>query len=713
MVKAPLGALLSTGIGIASSVMEANRQEEAQQEQQRKRRQQQYSAELSQDKLELEQYQTEGAGKVDYYRANGGKIGMQETDPTTPKKKSTAAGRNKLRRKTYLDKVYKMGLDTTNVDIKKGRGTLRTSGSTQRPLGKHNVRPTITANYPNTKGGETRLDYLGDKNRVVSRGYQVEPEKAYGGNMSVAMNTPMRKGRKMAKGGNMGMKMSPSYRTKGGKLMPLSSDMEKAYGNKHYESKIDGTSGIKLNRGGNTVAEIEGGETIKNGTMVYSDRTKVDGKMTYADKAESLARKKAEVELDMKDKDAIGVATSKRKLTMLDNKEDMLFAHQEMMKGKKGAYGMKIKAHGGRIPKPNFSDQPTSHRSGDRFSPYPINSGNRALNDYLSYESPGSSQVELNTPAPKTSEVDKVLKLNKALGLRRGKKGKMMNGGSLVYDSTFAPKFGHKYKKGGVLPMATGGKLQKGGKFKKIVEGVAPLIDNLGNAILTANTPELSTPQLQRVKNLETEVNVNPQLSAVTEAVEGATEGIRTGTSNSAVARSNIASTRLRGSQQKAKILADKENTEKSLRNRNILNRQGVQAANLDKLNRFGERQTAREGDIQGRVSANLANLSGDIVDNINRGKAEEFDKERLDIIKQQYNPGVVRRADLNNPSSVNRMSEDKGSLRRNYGRYKSTKEEQRFLDATGFDPFEDAFGKVGGSKRLVRKLRRTNRNRA
>lgn len=732
--------------------------------------------------------------------ANGGTV---HTDPTDPKKKTKtvdngAAQRNKLRRKTYLDQVYKLGLDTTNVEISslygsdKGtrprigptRGKLQSLGTTKRQIRGRN-KPTYTANYRTTEGKTRGLIPMGDINRIVDRGYKVEPtnKKAYGGSVS----------------------KSPSFQTKGGKLMPLSSDMEKAYGNKHYESKIDGTSGIKLNKGGKAVAEIEGGETIKDGTMVYSDRTKVQGKMTYADKASKLAREKATVEVGMSDKDAIGKNTAQRKLAMIDQAEDALFMHQEMRKGKKGAMGMRMakggkltdsdkfignrkrnykmpnnptsryikdglfkpraykepyapmakggmmrnavgvdeskllfkprtykepyypkKKVGGRIPTPEANVGATSHRSSDRFSPYPLNSGNRALNDYLSYESPGSSQVELNTPATRTSEVDKVLKLTKTL------QGKMMNGGMMddgrgtsVYDSTDTPNFGGKgkmgggklrYRKGGRM-MAKGGKLQNGGttgaknKFGEIVEGVTPFIDNIGNAILTANTPELRSPTLRRAKNLDTSYNANPELAAVNEAVDANVKTVQQGTRNANIARSNIAATRFRGAQAKGKVLANKQNKETALRNQNALNRQGIQAANAATLNRFGERQTARAGDIQDRISANVANLAGDITTGINNRKDEAFDRERLDIARQTYNPGTTRRADLLNPSSIERFKSNPESLKRAYNQYKGTPEESKFLEATGYDPFSDITGPLRGGRRATRRLRRNNRN--
>lgn len=485
--------------------------------------------------------------------------------------------------------------------------------------------------------------------------------------MAEPINMPMRK---KAKGGMV----APMYRTKGGKLKPLSSDMQLAEGNKHYESKIDNTSGIKLyGKGGEAVAEIEGGETVKNGTMVYSDRTKVDKNNTYADKAAKLARKKATLEVEMQDKDAIGRATDKLKIEDLDDQENLLFAHQEMRKGKKGAYGGMM-AKGGKMMLMGDNDfllnkkgkmslgnsynhpkimmarggtvvhkyNPTPHGRSNRFSPYPVNTGNRALNDYLAYQSPASSLLEMNTlnnPVP--NEVDKIMKIRKAT-MNRFAKGGVMGRDSerLIYDTTRTPSFGGLYKaKGGIL------KMQEGGGFN-FTEDVVPFLDNIVNLGLTADSPKVREPRLQRVKNLETRVNIDPQLSAVNEAVASNIEDITRSVPNANISRSAIARQRLKGAQQKGAILSAKDNRERDLRNRNLLNRQGITSANLDKLGRYDAAQFARDNDIQSRISQNIANLSSDFIDRENRRRAEALDRETLAIIKEGFDPGIVSRTD-------------------------------------------------------------------
>jgi len=139
------------------------------------------------------------------------------------------------------------------------------------------------------------------------------------------------------------------------------------------------------------------------------------------------------------------------------------------------------------------------------------------------------------------------------------------------------------------------------------------LIDNVGNAIINSNTPKLPRPILNRARNLDKTVNVNPQLSAVTEGVESGVQDILSNTSNSNIARANMANLRLKGIQAKGNIYANKEAQERTIKNANIQNLQNVEASNVGTLNQASLRDFQRENEINSRTSANLANLSSDI----------------------------------------------------------------------------------------------------
>lgn len=381
------------------------------------------------------------------------------------------------------------------------------------------------------------------------------------------------------------------YKTKGGELNPISDDMVIAKGNKHNESTIDNTSGIKLIQGNKPFAEIEDGETVKNGNMVFSDRLTVDGKNTYAETAEGLARKKSKIKSKMKKGDRISTNTSNRKLAFIDKKENELFMMQEASK------------------LPNNSN-----------------------------------------------------------------------------------------------------KLAKGG-FAKAMDYAMPFVDNITNAILTADTPRINKPQLQTPVSLKTDVNVNPQLRGVKDAVKATTDSVLANTSNSATARTAIGATRLAGAKQTGNILANKENTENQLINQERLANVNIGAQNLSKLNQYQDKNLARLGDMQGRISANVANLAGDFVDKRDFAAKEAFQKEQLKVIGNTYDvKGTTGRADLNNTILVDTWKSNPTLAKQVFETsYKGTPNEKAFLELMGWrNPTNTVNTQVGSTFALPNNQRTT-----
>jgi len=148
----------------------------------------------------------------------------------------------------------------------------------------------------------------------------------------------------------------------------------------------------------------------------------------------------------------------------------------------------------------------------------------------------------------------------------------------------------------------------------RFMQNFAPqLIDNVGNAIINSRTPNLPRPKLAKARSLDKTINVNPQLSAVTEGVESGVQDILGNTSNSNVARANMASLRLKGIQAKGNIYANKEAQERIIKNANTQNLQNIDNTNAGTLNQSAMLEFQRANEVNSRTSANLANLSSDI----------------------------------------------------------------------------------------------------
>ncbi len=118
---------------------------------------------------------------------------------------------------------------------------------------------------------------------------------------------------------------------------------------------------------------------------------------------------------------------------------------------------------------------------------------------------------------------------------------------------------------------------------------------------------------LARARTLDSTVNVNPQLASVTGDVESGVRDIQSNTSNSNIARANIANLRLQGIKAKTGIYANKEAQERAIKNANTQNLQGIDNTNATTMNEARNRDFVRGQEIGARTSANLANLSSDI----------------------------------------------------------------------------------------------------
>lgn len=361
------------------------------------------------------------------------------------------------------------------------------------------------------------------------------------------------------------------YTATGGDLMPLSSDSVMADGNKHGETTIDNTSGIKLSQGNNKpFVEIEDKEVITD-NKVYSARLRARTGKTFAEEAEKLARIKKRTE-----KNSTGTLisrnTTKRTLANLDKAEEDLFNEQEMMKEEKG----------------------------------------------------------LSNPAT-----------TKAIW---------------------------------------------GANFEDIVNTVTPFIDNIGNAIINANTPKIPKPFISPTPRYRTKVNVNPQLGAVTKGVESASRFVENNTANSNTARNAITALRLKGADSKSGILANKENVEANLHNAAVDKTSQVNAANLAKVDNYNMLNFQRSNEIQGRTSANLANLADDFTSARNYKAAERYNKERLDIAKQMYNQETTRRALLGNESELRYLKDNPEYANEVLKMFKGTAEEPELMRILGFN---------------------------
>jgi hypothetical protein len=342
------------------------------------------------------------------------------------------------------------------------------------------------------------------------------------------------------------------YATIGGDLESLSSNAEVAEGNTHGENKIDGQYGITLHDAqGNPKAEIEDDEVIVDNEKVFSDRLKYNSKNTFAQMAKKIATKAGKLEEKLE-----GIKDTKDRNGLERNLAGMKMAHEVLF----------------------------------------------------------NKQEEV-----KQSEGHKELKM-----LAAGGYIPKMGYGDLIDPPTYRPNYKRRVGNAMLDELSGPGSLIKGmGKIKdglpnppSAFSEMAPsLIDNAAGLIMANNSPKVPKPILNRYIPMKTSVDATPQLAAIANTTKTNRDDILGNTSNSSIARANIASSNLRGNEQKMGVLGQKENIETQLKNQDTEARMKNASENNKLSDEYNKANYERSTSINRDIMKNISNMSADFAD--------------------------------------------------------------------------------------------------
>ena len=465
-------------------------------------------------------------------------------------------------------------------------------------------------------GGEVEANSLPNSAPKLSPMQLAEIQKSLTQNGGIAPQMPISNG---------------GYQTKGGNLVPIGDGVEEAVGNQHNEETIDGVSGIQLSKNGEPVAEIENKEVVVDGDTVFSHQLKYDGKQSYADKMRKITAKRNKLEKEQNTtKDKRVKNTIERKLAGLNMAEEALFTHQEHRKYAEGIKVADSFAFGGRLPKFNTGGNVfTDTTNGRKYRL--VNGKKQYFIDFDPIKTAKEEEIKLNTELNK-KDVDWNASTPKMLDKDKNNIPDLVQAPSAVNAPTMQPlvKAGTEVGTGATTTAATAKGI--GSQVGSAALQLAPmLIDNIGNFLLTKNTPKLPAPLLNKVEPLETKVNVNPQLAEIRRTNKAIKDNILFNTSNSNNAKNNLVATALAGNRQANEILGGKENQEIALKNADHQNKQMVANTNNATMNEYRFRDYQRSNDIRSQYSANLADLSKDIGNVITSNKLDkQFDANTL-----------------------------------------------------------------------------------
>lgn len=551
----------------------------------------------------------------------------------------------------------------------------------------------------------------------------------------------------MAYGGKL-----PTY-APGGQLTPIANGVVKAEGDTHsQDTNRDGMTGIALQQNGQPYAEVEDQEVINKG-KVYSDRLSPNNNKTYAEISEKLAKKKGKFEETLKDTYNIPTQnTSKRSINNIDTELEALFQHQEANKPEEGFK----KAYGGMLNTPNHNpllgrdkqvlnlptytdngafQRPMEHNilafggetnygvdptlppptmkkvaNGDYFSGtvVPTQYTRRSTDSAINAEAYNLQQAAVPIAQANTSRVVTDGSGNR---IRINADGSQQifdsTGNKLIY-SVPAKAYGGKlpaFGTGGSASTSDGGSDYSNIDWSGAVQKVVPYLDNIYNAGLIQQTPQV--PQYttkvaynMTPANFNTDYNINPALNDAQSNYNTFTKGVTQNTASSQSANAQKMGAFADILNNKSRLYGEKINTENQLKNinsqntqqvmnYNSQNNQNIANENLSQQDKYNWAKVDRENNILQQKSQNVANVVGDATKQIQDKNAQKLDEQRImnDALKYPNGAGVARLVGSSTMDDMIRSNKDaKAQFRRQLEDSKQTDALRKFNERYGND---------------------------
>ncbi len=441
--------------------------------------------------------------------------------------------------------------------------------------------------------------------------------------------------------------------TVGGDMKQLSTDVELAVGNTHEKGGI-----TMFNDKGKPYAEIEDKEVVKD-DKVYSDRLDYKPGITYASMATKLGIEKGKFENNLKSSDIHKKNTAERMVQRKDTELAKLFTNQENSK----------KAYGGFLSNMDKNSNTTGAKEVKRYfqdggdgldpnTPNPAILGNRNLEDYkplfdkasdftgigigndLPFKEENIGDIGIGLPTDQTYNMGNIDTTNPLYHPTS------VNTNSKPANQRSIPNYGNLISN-----------LTKGAGFAS----------DIYNAKLINEAPQLPNPRLEQPIKLNTEYNIQPQLSENRDAYKDFARGVDANMSSSNIGIANKAAAYAQRLKSSNELFGQKANIETGLKNQETLANQGVTNRNLAKLSSYDTEQYNRTKEIQGAKSANIADVT-ERIGKIGRESSEEkLDNQRITNIGKLFN---------DNPAAAEKSYNESYDSYKNTGKLNNLKEE-------------------------------------
>jgi len=418
-------------------------------------------------------------------------------------------------------------------------------------------------------------------------------------------------------------------------------------------------------------SHADGGVDGAGGDRVFSDRLKTTNKKTYAEEAEQLAKQKAKFEAKIPSTNEAIRNTGERMSERMDMKLDELFNEQEMKK----MYAMPSSisssmamAYGGHLPKllygenlkkpfnypigyqygkaPGSSIAPLPRAGGWKTDPRSLRPTN-AVNRSGQYNAqtrgrafaPGSGMYLApgrTSPEGYTNTYLEPTTVDRQTGTQFYVGGDYQDPNALQKlaprESQLLPTTGaSQFKMATPTPIPTTGAGTGGATAKAMKNGNGipwQYVDNLASGIMTANTPELAKPYLDPRVDLNTNYDINPQLSSARNTRDALNKSIAASTPQGGASAANRQQLFASYNENANSLYAQKNNIENELKNKEILLNSGINSKNNDKRYAYDEQNVLRRAGIQQDIVGNAQNFALDQYTSARDAKTDARDLE-------------------------------------------------------------------------------------
>lgn len=467
-------------------------------------------------------------------------------------------------------------------------------------------------------------EYQAQQQEIYNQNYYTDPTKNVRG----------------IQGASIYAKFGARIPVRGGHLERLADNAALADGKTHEQG------GIQLHGAGQPLAEIEDDEVIDN-DKVFSATLKLADGTTIAENAMKYSKMKGKMEPKIHSTDYRAKNTARRMTDNANLELEKLFQVQESMKPSSARSKMRNGGYlsygeGGGVPDRSVygpftqaTDPYAQGTQGVMTRGFDADAYQREM-DKLQ----GSQNLQ-EEPDYTDDSLEKFWASDKsaAPGVSTGL------GDST--GSTYAPASSRFGKAGDVLNQG--------------LEIVTPFIDNIVNARLQKQAPEVPRPIMRKALTLKgaplpTNYDISKSLSSVNDAYRNFSQNIDLNTNNSQVARGNKASAYAQSLRAKGELYQQKGNMEtqmvsNSIRNNqrisemNLMNKQNIDNTNAGLTDQYNMNNYLRSDRLLDAKSANIANATEDAMTLIQDRNMRGLDTEKmyLSTLEDPSGAGISR----------------------------------------------------------------------